>query len=193
MIKVKSRGPEKRIRTDIIQRSRRFIADVAVDIILLFTFLFVSMLLRGRKIVIYGTEYPTDLIFIVLFFVVFLPLTSIMFRDLKRMLDSVSALVIYRFPGMKKEMPPLQAIMRDMVQIIILLLLSVVVIPLCSNLEFLGGNLLNIISVMIIGLILLFVYDIVKNISILTKGNVNLILSALFRPMLKEEGKEKRE
>lgn len=158
--------------SEVVASLKRFATDIVVLLVFAMFSLLVGSLFHGREVMLLGRPYPLSVVLVVLFAAIFLALTSLMFHDLRRALDQLSAVVIRHFPGMREDVPPMTAVMRSLVQIIILLLFAAVIVPPTSGLRPFGINLTSLISGIFLVVILVFIYVITRNLYTLAQGYV---------------------
>lgn len=157
---------------EVVTSLKRFATDIVVLLIFTMLSLLIGSFFQGREITLLGKTYPLGVALFVLFAAIFLTLTSLLFRDLKKMLDNLSVMVVRHFPGMKEDVPPITRIMRSLVQIIIILLLAAVVVPLTSGLRHFGITITSVISALFLLVIIIFIYIIARNLYAVTQGYV---------------------
>lgn len=162
---------------EVVTSLKRFATDLVALFIFAMLALLVGSLFHGREVMLLERPYPLSVVLVVLFAAIFLALTGLMFHDLRRALDQLSAMVIRHFPGMREDVPPMTTVMRSLVQIIILVLFAAVVMPLTDGLRPFGINLTSLISGLFLVLILVFIYVIARSLYALAQGYVGDTIS----------------
>ncbi len=161
---------ESEQRSEMKHDVKRLIRDLMMLFIFVLVVLVMSFPLRGETVKILGRSYPLEGALLVLFLAIFLPLTSLLFYDLKKAFDDLSSLVVKNFPGMREEVPPMNTVMRSLVQIILIFLVSVVVVPLTAQFHVFGISVSALVSALFLLFIMVFVYVIIRNVFVVAEG-----------------------
>ena len=164
---------EKKFLDELDIDIKKFGKHLIIFVLLLIVFNFFSSFFHNKQVILFEQTYNLEIIFIIIFVVVFFPLLSSVLKDTKDLFNLISEYVVRKFPGMQEEVKPIIRIFRNLVYIIIIFLVSVGVIPLFSKYQFTLFNLTKMISIIFLIFFIFFFYDILKQIQGITKGHFN--------------------
>ncbi|MBN1502744.1 hypothetical protein JW930_04310 [Candidatus Woesearchaeota archaeon] len=151
---------------------KRLIKHLVQFIVIIILFNILSTFFRGKTILLFEEIISLEIILLILFGLLSLPLVGRLVADTRILIALLSSFIIKRFPGMTQEVHPLIRIFRDIVYIIILFLVSVPAIPLFSQYMVFGYHVTHIVSLLLLALLVVFLYDLSKNIFQLTHGHL---------------------
>jgi hypothetical protein len=162
------------------EKARRLLKDILLLLIIIILDLFVRWMTRGKTFTLFNLTYRIDILLIYLLGFVFIITTSVMFIDIRNLMNHLSSFVITRFPRMKGEFTPGKMILRDLVQIVILFLAFY---PLSDiDLTFMGFRMNYLLSFAFIVFSLLFLYDVLINIVKIINTSIQKVIRLLSRP-----------
>jgi hypothetical protein len=158
----------------------KILADLVLFLMIISCMLAADSLLKDITVTLFDVIYKLDILVSYLLGFVFILTTSSLFKEMRTLLNVVSRFIITRFPRMHGNFTPVKAILRDLVQVILLMLIFYPVSDFVENISYKGFLIPYAVSLSFLLLTLIFAYDITSNaIRILSKQTQKLA-SGLF-------------
>jgi hypothetical protein len=164
------------------------LADIVLLIMTVSSMFAADSLLNGMTITLFEITYSLDILVFYLLGFIFILTTGSLFKEMRHLLNLVSRFVISRFPRMHGNYSPGKAILRDLVQVIVLMLTFYPVSELIENVSYRGFSLSYMVSMSFLLITLIFAYDVTSNIIKIVLPLVQGFISKLFA--LKAEAEE---
>jgi hypothetical protein len=147
------------------------LADSVLLIMIVSCMLTIDSVLKGFTITLFDVTYQLEVFISYLLGFVFILTTRCLFIDIRIFLNMSSRFVIMKFPRMQGNFSPGKAILRDLVQIVMLILVFYPLSGLFVRLSY-HGIISYVVSLIFLILTLIFAYDITSNILYLISGQM---------------------
>jgi hypothetical protein len=160
-----------KIKTFITSTYGEFLKEgtkkVIGDLLLLAAAIFLMFWVEGqtkyKSITLFEVTYRLDILLFYIMAFIFILTTSVLFMEIRNLLKIISRFVITRFPRMNGDFGPGKMIMRDLVQIVIMILVFYPVSTYIKDYSFRGFQPVYVLSMIFLILALLFIFDILLN------------------------------
>lgn len=151
--------------TDLFkERSMKLVRDLILLVFVIFAMYRIELLTKGKSVLLFEVSYRLDMLLFYILGFIFILTTSVLFIDVRNLMNIISRFVITRFPNMQGEFGPGKMIFRDLVHVVAMILIFYPISGLLQqyNIVIFSNEiqLVYVVSLSFLVLTLLFVYDI---------------------------------
>ncbi len=165
---------------DLLKESyENILGDIVLLVMIVSCMIAAHSFIGYKTITLFDITYRLSILVFYLLGFVFVLTTSSLFRDLRGFLNLATRSIIRRFPRMQGNFTPGKAILRDLVQMLILMLVFYPVSQVAVSISY-NGFISYMISMLFLLLTMMFAYDITLNLLKIASEQIQAITRTFF-------------